>query len=74
MRRLRSLVCALLMVWFVCSRVYAFWTTHEGDDVPKFTPGEQSVMRLLWQDGEMKPSENQKRFPGEIKNPLYASV
>ena len=34
-----------------------------------FTPGERTVMRLLWEHGEMKPAEVQARFPGPIKNP-----
>ena len=37
------------------------------------TPGELNVMRLLWQHGEMKPAEIQKRFPEPIKNPALRS-
>lgn len=38
-----------------------------------FTPGELNVMRLLWEHGEMKPSEIQARFPEPIKNPALRS-
>jgi predicted transcriptional regulator len=38
-----------------------------------FTPGELAVMRLLWEHGEMKPAEIQRRFPWEIKNPALRS-
>ena len=41
--------------------------------MPRFTPGELKVMRLLWEHGEMKPGELQKRFPGPIKNPALRS-
>jgi predicted transcriptional regulator len=38
-----------------------------------FTPGELSVMRILWKHGEMKPSEIQAHFPEPIKNPALRS-
>ena len=38
-----------------------------------FTPGELNVMRLLWEHGEMKPSEIQELFPEPIKNPALRS-
>ena len=41
--------------------------------MPRFTPGELKVMRLLWEHGEMKPAELQKRFPEPIKNPALRS-
>lgn len=41
--------------------------------MPTFTPGEQAVMHLLWEHGEMKPADLQRRFPGEIKNPALRS-
>jgi predicted transcriptional regulator len=39
----------------------------------QLTPGELSVMRLLWTHGEMKPAEIQKLFPEPIKNPALRS-
>ena len=41
--------------------------------LPRFTPGEQRVMSLLWEHGEMKPAELQERFPEPIKNPALRS-
>ena len=41
--------------------------------MPRFTPGELKVMRLLWEHGEMKPGELQQRFPEPIKNPALRS-
>ena len=41
--------------------------------MPKFTPGELNVMRLLWKHGEMKPGEIQKLYPEPIKNPALRS-
>jgi predicted transcriptional regulator len=41
--------------------------------MPRFTPGEMKVMRLLWEHGELKPSELQERFPESIKNPALRS-
>ena len=41
--------------------------------MPRFTPGELKVMRLLWEHGEMKPGELQNRFPEPIKNPALRS-
>jgi predicted transcriptional regulator len=41
--------------------------------MPTFTSGELAVMRLLWEHGEMKPAEIQRRFPWEIKNPALRS-
>jgi predicted transcriptional regulator len=38
-----------------------------------FTSGELAVMQILWQRGEMKPSEIQKHFPEPIKNPALRS-
>ena len=39
----------------------------------QFTPGELAVMRILWECGELKPSEVQQRFPEPIKNPALRS-
>lgn len=39
----------------------------------QFTPGERNVMRLLWEHGEMKPSQIQKLYPEPIKNPALRS-
>ncbi len=41
--------------------------------MPRFTPGELKVMRLLWEHGEMKPAELQAQFPEPIKNPALRS-
>ncbi len=41
--------------------------------MPPFTPGELTVMRLLWELGEMKPADIQRRFPEPIKNPALRS-
>src|SRR5262245_3664543 len=41
--------------------------------VPQFTPGELAVMRILWEAGELKPSEIQARFLQPIKNPALRS-
>ncbi|NLS95103.1 MAG: BlaI/MecI/CopY family transcriptional regulator [Planctomycetaceae bacterium] len=41
--------------------------------MPRFTPGELSVMGVLWEHGEMKPSEIQERYPEPIKNPALRS-
>lgn len=41
--------------------------------MPRFTPGELKVMKLLWEHGELKPSELQDRFPEPIKNPALRS-
>jgi BlaI family transcriptional regulator, penicillinase repressor len=41
--------------------------------MPRFTPGELRVMRLLWEHGELKPAELQARFPEPIKNPALRS-
>jgi predicted transcriptional regulator len=41
--------------------------------MPRFTPGELKVMRLLWEHGEMKPADLQERFPEPIKNPALRS-
>ena len=40
--------------------------------MPRFTPGELKVMRLLWNYGELKPAELQERFPRPIKNSALA--
>ena len=39
----------------------------------QFTPGELTVMQILWEHGELKPSEVQERFPEPIKNPALRS-
>jgi BlaI family transcriptional regulator, penicillinase repressor len=39
----------------------------------RFTAGEMDVMRILWEHGELKPSEIQKRFPRPIKNAALRS-
>jgi len=41
--------------------------------MPQFTPGELAVMRILWEHGELKPADIQRRFPTEIKNPALRS-
>jgi len=41
--------------------------------MPRFTPGELKVMRLLWEHGDLKPAELQGRFPEPIKNPALRS-
>ena len=41
--------------------------------MPRFTPGELKVMRLLWAHGRLKPSELQGLFPEPIKNPALRS-
>jgi predicted transcriptional regulator len=41
--------------------------------MPTFTPGELNVMRLLWEHGELKPSEMQTLYPEPIKNPALRS-
>ncbi len=41
--------------------------------MPRFTPGELKVMRLLWKYGELKPAELQERFPRPIKNSALRS-
>jgi BlaI family transcriptional regulator, penicillinase repressor len=33
-----------------------------------FTKGELEVMRILWEEGELKPPEIHARFPRKIKN------
>ena len=39
----------------------------------RFTPGEMEVMRILWEHGELKPSEIQGRFSRPIKNAALRS-
>ena len=39
----------------------------------RFTPGEMEVMRILWEQGELKPAEIQGRFPRPIKNAALRS-
>ena len=39
----------------------------------RFTPGELAIMCILWECGELKPSDIQKRFPEPIKNPALRS-
>ncbi|MGC8638259.1 MAG: BlaI/MecI/CopY family transcriptional regulator [Isosphaeraceae bacterium] len=41
--------------------------------MPRFTPGELKVMRLLWARGELKPAELQELFPEPIKNSALRS-
>ena len=41
--------------------------------MPRFTPGELAVMRILWKHGQLKPAEIQKDFPRKIKNPALRS-
>lgn len=41
--------------------------------MPRFTPGELKVMRLLWAHGELKPAELQQLFPEPIKNSALRS-
>jgi len=41
--------------------------------MPRFTPGELNVMRLLWELGELKPSQIQEHYPEPIKNPALRS-
>jgi predicted transcriptional regulator len=41
--------------------------------MPRFTPGELRVMKLLWEHGQLKPGELQDRFPEPIKNPALRS-
>jgi predicted transcriptional regulator len=41
--------------------------------MPRFTPGELAVMRILWEHGELKPAGIQQRFPREIKNSALRS-
>jgi BlaI family penicillinase repressor len=39
----------------------------------RFTAGEMQVMRVLWEHGELKPSEIQGHFPRPIKNAALRS-
>ena len=39
----------------------------------RFTPGELKIMQLLWEHGEQKPAELQRRFPEPIKNSALRS-
>ena len=39
----------------------------------RFTTGEMEVMRILWEHGELKPSEIQRHFPRPIKNAALRS-
>jgi len=39
----------------------------------KFTKNELEVMKILWEGGDMKPSEIQEKFPIPIKNPALRS-
>jgi predicted transcriptional regulator len=41
--------------------------------MPNFTPGEFNIMQLLWEHGELKPSELQRLYPEPIKNPALRS-
>lgn len=40
----------------------------------RFTRQELEVMRILWEDGELKPAEIQEKFPRPIKNPALRSI
>ncbi|MFK7769445.1 MAG: BlaI/MecI/CopY family transcriptional regulator [Mariniblastus sp.] len=39
----------------------------------KFTPGELKVMKILWDNGELKPAEIQAKYKPPIKNPALRS-
>ena len=39
-----------------------------------FTTGELEVMQVLWEHGEMKPADIQKRFPRPIRNAALRSA
>ena len=39
----------------------------------RFTAGELAVMRVLWEHGELKPADIQRRFPRPIKNAALRS-
>jgi BlaI family transcriptional regulator, penicillinase repressor len=41
--------------------------------MPRFTPGEMEVMRILWEHGELKPAEIQGHFSRTIKNAALRS-
>ena len=41
--------------------------------MPRFTPGELAVMRILWEHRELKPGQIQDLFPEPIKNPALRS-
>ena len=41
--------------------------------MPRFTPGELNVMRILWEHGELKPADIQRLYPQSIKNPALRS-
>src|SRR3954463_6333981 len=56
----------------MCSTICTL-TGPGGTSMPRFTPGELKVMRLLWEHGELKPAELQERFPEPIKNPALRS-
>jgi BlaI family penicillinase repressor len=56
----------------MCSKV-CMSQGRRGRVMPRFTPGELKVMRLLWEHGERKPAELQERFPEPIKNPALRS-
>src|SRR3954465_2901329 len=56
----------------MCSTICTV-TGPGGTSMPRFTPGELKVMRLLWEHGEMKPAELQERFPEPIKKPALRS-
>jgi BlaI family transcriptional regulator, penicillinase repressor len=36
--------------------------------MPHFTDGEMEVMQVLWEHGELKPTDIQDRFPRQISN------
>jgi predicted transcriptional regulator len=41
--------------------------------MPRFTHGELNVMKILWEHGDLKPSDIQRRFREPIKNPALRS-
>ena len=41
---------------------------------PRLTAAELDVMQILWDHGELKPSQIQELFPRSIKNPALRSI
>jgi BlaI family transcriptional regulator, penicillinase repressor len=41
--------------------------------MPRFTQGELEIMRILWDQGELKPAEIHAQFPRKITNPSLRS-
>jgi BlaI family transcriptional regulator, penicillinase repressor len=52
---------------------YNLHIDSEASKMSTFTPGELIIMRLLWEHGELKPSELQRLYPEPIKNPALRS-